>query len=63
MSEPIQVMIGLADEVNDMPMAFWIYEDGVEFESEMTKEDLEIAQAVLLDLADALQVKLNSMMN
>lgn len=63
MPEPIQVMIGLADEVNDMPMAFWIYDDGVEFGSEMTKEDLEIAQAVLLDLADAFQVKLNSMMN
>lgn len=63
MNEPIQITLGVADEVNHMPMGFWLYDDGVQFDGEMTKKDIDVALAVLLDLADALRVKLNAMTN
>ena len=47
-----------------LPMTFLIYEEhGVKFAEPYTKTDLTIAKAVLLDLADALELKLSSMVN
>jgi len=64
MNEPIMLTIGIADEVNHLPMTFLIYEEhGVKFEDAYTRTDLTIAKAVLLDLADALEKKLSSMVN
>lgn len=61
--DPIQVMIGVADEVDHMPIGFWIYEDGVHFSSDFTCKDLIISKAILLDLADAIDKKLCKLLN
>lgn len=52
MNDPIRVTLGIADEIDHMPMDFWIYDDGVKFESSFTRTDLQIAYAVLMDVAD-----------
>ncbi len=63
MNDPIQVSIGVAYENNPIPMGFWIYDDGVAFDDEMTKDDIELAQAILLDLTEALAKKLKTLVN
>lgn len=63
MENCIQVAIGIESEKGGVPIQFFQFDEGVKFAGEYTINDLIISSAILRDLADAIDSKVNSMSN
>ena len=63
MNEPIQVAIGVASESGEGPMQFLLHDIGASIHEGYTVQDLQVAVAVLRDLADALEARLAQLTN
>jgi hypothetical protein len=62
MNNPIQVTLGLASKEGG-PFEFVLHDEGARVCTALTAEELQIAAAVLRDLADAIDVALRSLAN
>lgn len=61
--QAIQVRLGVTDEKEGMPISYWLYDTGVKFEGKYTQKDMELSIAILRDLADALEHKINTVLH
>jgi hypothetical protein len=59
-----QIVIGVESEAGEPFMEYHLFDEGVKFaDDRWTRNDLLISVAILRDLADALEAKLNMMSN
>lgn len=57
---PIVISMSVVSKVDKQPIGFEVHDEGIKFHGNYNHEDLIISYAVLMDLADAIKLKIES---
>ena len=59
----IAILINISSQADGNPIGFNLLDDGVIFHADYTHDDLIIGYSALMDLADAIKLKIDSLNN